>query len=244
MFKYLLFLPYVHCILTQPQWRLIEKSLVNPSLSNCHREYIQDTIFNHYRPFAYKECSEFMKFHRFKTRHVNKLDLRNYALFGLHRATVKYNGKYNFAKYAQIYIEGSLYNGLSKMYPINKYSSKERRRHIGSTGFNGFDKTYERHSVNMYLGKNRNIPSILQSYPLSFTSKEFYIRFWRFVNELDPFVKRIIYLKFDYNFDVLHSNKRLSLLCGCSEETVRKNVHKTIMNFTSDNIYNDRRCVI
>ena len=79
---------------------------------------------------------------------------------------------------------------------------------------------------------SRNLKSNLHSVPLSKEDEYIYTRFWRAVNKLEPFRKRILYLKYDYNFDVINSNKKIAGLCGCSEETVRKYVNKVIVNFT------------
>ena len=56
---------------------------------------------------------------------------------------------------------------------------------------------------------------------------------WDKINKLDPFTKRCIYLKYNYQFDKIRSNKQISLLMCCSEEHIRtkfKNINKTFID--------------
>ena len=47
------------------------------------------------------------------------------------------------------------------------------------------------------------------------------------IYNLDEFSKNVFYYKYDYNFDKIRSNKNISKLLNCSEETIRKNLKKT-----------------
>ena len=51
---------------------------------------------------------------------------------------------------------------------------------------------------------------------------------WENINNLDPFVKRIIYLKYDYEFNKIRNNKKISDLMCCSEENIRKNLQENL----------------
>ena len=51
---------------------------------------------------------------------------------------------------------------------------------------------------------------------------------WIKIENLDPFLKRIFYLKYDFEFNIIRSNKHISELMCCSEENIRKNLVKTI----------------
>jgi hypothetical protein len=55
-----------------------------------------------------------------------------------------------------------------------------------------------------------------------------YYEIWNNMYEkLDPFSKQILKYKFDYYFNNLNSNKRISELMCCSEETIRQNLKKS-----------------
>jgi DNA-directed RNA polymerase specialized sigma24 family protein len=46
------------------------------------------------------------------------------------------------------------------------------------------------------------------------------------VNNLSPFSKRVLYLKYYYNNNLILSNKNISKLMCCSEETIRKKLEE------------------
>ena len=50
---------------------------------------------------------------------------------------------------------------------------------------------------------------------------------------MPAFTMRVMYQKYDFEFNILRSNKEISLLNSCSEETIRKNVKIAISNLTT-----------
>ena len=235
-----LFMLFVNitAMLTPYQWKNIEKCLQRTDLTPPMRTKINTIIFTHYIPLAYKQCSEFTKLHKFKTNMISRDELRLYSLIGLHHATRNYNGRTNFRKYASIYIRGALYNGLSERFPISKISSRKRRmKQTYSYSDDLFDSVYER-PVNQYLGTKSYLPiaSNLCTKPFEI-DQDRHMRIWDYIDTLEPFHKRIIYSKYNFNLEIIRSNENIALLCGCSEETVRKYVYKTVMNLTRHNIY-------
>jgi hypothetical protein len=48
------------------------------------------------------------------------------------------------------------------------------------------------------------------------------------IHILPAFLKRIMYQKYEFEFNIIRSNKEISLLNSCSEETVRQNVNKAL----------------
>ena len=57
---------------------------------------------------------------------------------------------------------------------------------------------------------------------------ENYKNLWEKINNIDLFSKRIIYLKYDFEFNKIRSNKHISELMCCSEENIRKKLVETI----------------
>jgi hypothetical protein len=51
---------------------------------------------------------------------------------------------------------------------------------------------------------------------------------WGKINNLDSFSKRIIYLKYDFDFNKIRSNKHIGQLMCCSEENIRNNLISSI----------------
>lgn len=234
---------FVQSILTKPQWRLMETCLQHPNITPPMRKQLNTILFHHYVPLAYKKTTEFIKFHRFKTKQLQKDDLYAQSLIGLHHAVQNYHGFSNFYKYASIYINGALYNGLSIHSPISKIRSKRKRmkQSYNKTAIS-FDEVYNT-NVNTYLGTQSELPyrfqikSSIKSSPSYYQDYETYIFVWDYVETLPAFTKRILYSKFNFYLDIIRSNWEVAQLCGCSEETVRKNVRKTVMYLTVHNIY-------
>ena len=170
------FLKNALAILSKSQWRLIENTLQHPNLTPEIRLEIDRTIYHHHIPLAKKMCNDFTRFHKYKTRFVQKDDLKFHSIAGLYHAVRKYNGRYNFVKFAKIYINGALYDGLTKHYPITKIKPRERAKHKGETPFDGFDSIRDQ-TMNLYLGtfsnKNRELVSCVNSLPYDFPIEEY-----------------------------------------------------------------------
>ena len=56
---------------------------------------------------------------------------------------------------------------------------------------------------------------------------EYIANVWLKINEIDEYSKNIFYLKYNYQFEKIRSNKNISLIMNCSEEKVRKNLKQT-----------------
>jgi DNA-directed RNA polymerase sigma subunit (sigma70/sigma32) len=54
------------------------------------------------------------------------------------------------------------------------------------------------------------------------------LEMWEKINKLDAFSKRIMYLKYDNEFNKIRSNKIIGELMCCSEENIRQNLRKTL----------------
>jgi hypothetical protein len=91
----------------------------------------------------------------------------------------------------------------------------------------------------MKSNKQTNITRVVETLNSMFTIKstnptplansvenEFYRSAWAYVDTLDAFAKRIVWLKYTYEFKVQNSNKQIAELMCCSEETVRKSLIK------------------
>jgi hypothetical protein len=81
--------------------------------------------------------------------------------------------------------------------------------------------TVETRSNVVYLYNNK------QETPLDVYNKyKKYGEIWNKINELDPFIKRCMYLKYDYEFEEIRSSKQVAELMCCSEETIRTQLMK------------------
>jgi len=207
------------------QWKLIRSILNNPKITEKSRErqQIDLLLFSKYRTWAIHKSYVFKRFHRYKCRNINVEDLITYSLTGLYKATKQYNGSYSFHTYANIYILGELYKGLTELQPITILPKSIRRskmknehkffyKKLLNTQFIGFDQYWmfeKRQPIYSFHNEKRSIEDI-----------------WEKI-ELDPFSKRVFQYKYDVSFQKIRSDKHISKLMSCSEETIRMNLKKT-----------------
>ena len=224
---------------TKHQWNVISTALQNPTISSQSKKYISHFLFTRFQPFVFSHIKHFSRFHKNKCKHISSEELLTYGKMGLYKACIKYRGNSSFTKYASIYIKGALYNCMTKNHPISKTPARIRKRkNIGTQPYNYETLGYIQ--PNIYLGTNKVIKSsIIHEFSLEQHSK--YKKIWDKINtHPNIIVRRIFHYKFDYYFNVIRSNKRISFLMCCTEENIRKHVSKNIMlliyNSTKSNL--------
>jgi len=201
---------------------LIQQNITSISM----REKINYILYNRHIPFSNKLVKEFTKFHKYKSKLIPYKDYQQYAYLGLLHAIKKYNGKSLFYKYAKIYIIGSLYKCMTHNYPITRQKSFQRqtRKIMKKYHFESCGVQNGSTGNNWYLGKSDYLKS-----SLGFHNDEDNRNIWILIKSLPPFSQRILRYKFDYHFNVINSNRKISYYFGCSEETIRKHLKEAVL---------------
>lgn len=217
--------------LSNIQWKQINTILTHPKITPIMRHKINQLIYSKYETWAIHKAYVFKRTHRYNSRNINIQDFILYSLEGLQKATTKYNGKSSFHTYADIYVNGQLYVGLTGLqsitnipkqirkqkektnYPI--YKKKLNTQFVGYDDYWIFDKVREKKEKDKEDEEER---------------KEFIQSFWNEINSntTNPFTRRIFHYKYNYYLDKIGSNKEISIQMSCSEETVRQHL-KTSM---------------
>jgi hypothetical protein len=216
------------------EWKFLNKHITNPTTSIFIRNKIDHIIYYYYDDWSYYKALKFKNFHNNKCKHIPINELYLYSNTGLIKAIKKYNGKNNFKKYAEMYINGELYKGLTELYPISNISKKERskkqnisdidsvnRQKNTKTIIVGYDDwLYDKLNVknNYYIYKNY--------WDYNF---ENYEEFWEKTNLLSPFERYLIYSKFDYFFKSKISNLNLANKFDYSEEYIRIKIKNALI---------------
>lgn len=198
------------------------------------REKIREILFTKYQTWTIHQAYEFKRYHCYKCRNINIEDLTLYSLQGLQKAVNRYNGSSYFHTYANKYILWQLYQGLTDLQPITILSKSIRKRSLKNgnrnqykkllnTQFIGFDYYWifeKKQELNSLEIERRNIDEL-----------------WEKI-ELDLFSKRVFQYKYDIYFNKIRSNREISELMCCSEETIRMNLKKSreILKRTHPNI--------
>ena len=233
MLSYYLFIIFVSIIkgysyLTSNQWIKINSILTNPNYYTISQQQtIKSIIYNNYQIWATIQAIKFKKFHVYKCQHISNQELKLYALFGLHKAILSYKPErlknISFSSYALIYIRGELLKGITNLYPITAVSKQERRKSFNSRKnktnliIHSISPVYQKicfndYSVKQYNEQNQNQ---FMNYDDLWSKIEYDL-------PISHMVKKIIKLKFSYEFKQLRSNKEIAEIIGCSEETIRK----------------------
>jgi RNA polymerase sigma factor (sigma-70 family) len=174
------------------------------------------------------KAKEFKRFHRQKCKHIPLEELQVYARLGLMNAIRNYKGKSLFSKYANIYIQGQLYRGMTELHPLTIASPRDRKnKTLSSTKQKYMLATYffgnkEWMIDKIQYSKNNDVNDVLNKHVVK---EEFY----NIINQSNIQTQRMIRYKFDYEWNQLRTNKQVAELMACSEEHVRKTMKNIVL---------------
>jgi hypothetical protein len=199
--------------LSSSQLRGINRIIMNPNIDNKSKKLIESALYKNYEKWAIEIGTNFKKLHYYKCKHIPYYEMSIYSRKGLLNAIKNYSPTKEsamFHLFAIHHIRGQLYRGMTDLSPIINISKKRllRKRSIYQKAAHNDDMLNEK-----MVSDNNN----------SDNNKEL----WEYIEETcDPFTRRCIIYKFDYDFNKIRSNLEVSRLMECSEETVRKAILK------------------
>jgi hypothetical protein len=215
--------------LTQKQWTTIKYLKEN---NPTKEKEINSIIYNHYKNWASNKAYQFKKFHFFKCKEIKQEELNLYALFGLQKAIQNYrpikNNNAAFSMYASKYIIGELFEGITELHPITTLSKMERKKSYNKRNSNlikcqlmtnvdddFFDVLY--YNNLQYNNDIHNVNSIHYNDCANL---------WKKINsmEISTITKKIINLKYSFDFNNKNSNLKVANILGYSEEYIRTNI--------------------
>lgn len=204
--------------------KLIVNLIKNPSLDINKRNYINKILFYSYEKWAIKKAIEFKKFHYYKCKNIILDDLIVASKVGLYKSIKKYNGNTTFIFFSYFYIKGELLKTLTDYFSINNIPKQIRKKNK-SNYTNSELKKYKK-KLNPILVSYSNYWQFDKYQNNNNINFDNLIKIWQLINNFDPFCKRIFYLKYDFEFNKIRSNKKISELLCCSEENIRINLKK------------------
>jgi len=217
---------FTYSYFTSCQWKTINSILTKPNYYTIsQKQYINNLIYKNYEIWALTQAIKFKQFHNHKCYNIKNEELKLSAKIGLHKAISYYDPSrltnVTFASYAYIYIRSELYKCITELHPITTVSKYERRK--------SFVKRQNKEIIIMPL-----FSSIYQQYMMDKYNKKKYdeqhnnLNYHELWNKIEYDVsisykiKQIVKLKFSYEFQQKRSNKQISEIFGCSEETIRQ----------------------
>jgi len=233
--------------LTPQQMYSARGLLMNPALTVAQRQSVQNLLYVSHEKWAIKKAKEFKQLHHYKCRDISTDELVLTSRIGLLKSSKKYDGRSAFVRFSEIYVKSELLRTLTMRLSItNCISTRDRLK----------SKNTPTNVTRVVEMLDRLVPSETTTPEENQKTSEFYKSVWQFVDTLrrtpdakrkefedsssaaeegfrrehvgriDAFTKRIIWLKYDYEFKVQRSNRQIAELMCCSEETVRKSVVK------------------
>jgi RNA polymerase sigma factor (sigma-70 family) len=112
--------------LTPQQQMHIRRIMADEQTSPPIRSKVRHILIHHYLDWTIHMAKRFAAKHQKRLQHVSKQDLQQYAIHGLVKAVAKYDGRCNLPVYAEKYIMGSLYYGLTDLTPLKPLNHYER----------------------------------------------------------------------------------------------------------------------
>ena len=225
--------------LTSYQMSSINNLIKNKNLNSEQRNIINKILYLSYEKWAIKKSIEFKKLHRFKCKNICTDELVLSGKFGLFKSIKNYNGNSPFIYFSEIYIKGELFKTLTNSFslsPLPKNIRVKSKKNFSDNQIIKYKKLLTTKLINysdnwqfdkIYNKKDTEIESLDKIIKIE-SNNEMWIK----INKLDSFSKRIICLKYDYEFNIIRNNKHISELMCCSEENVRKKLVKSIKKLT------------
>ena len=210
--------------------KIINKLIRSNNISTTTRNKLNKLLYLGYEKWAVKNAYNFKKRHVYKCLRIPTQELIQYARCGLYKSILNYNGNSNFTNYSFIYVNSELKKALTDSYSLSilpksvRITNKKKLTEIEKRDYNKILNVETRSNSGYLYDNNQETP------PDVYNKYEKYSEIWKKINELDPFIKRCIHLKYDYDFKKIRSNKHIAELMCCSEENVRK--HLTCIKFS------------
>ena len=216
--------------LTNENYRLIVKLIKTPSLTILQRKSINKILYNSYENWAVSKALEFKQIHNYKCKDINPSELILSSKYGLYKSIIKYNGKISFTNFSNIYLLSELYKVVTDRYSLSMLPKSHRiknKKNFTKRAIIQYKKLVYTESVSI-----KNMWQIDKTHSENTIVEKIYHNdrindFWNIVNNnLHPFMKRVFYLKYNYEFTKIRSNKIISELMCCSEENIRITLSK------------------
>jgi len=202
----------------------INKLIQYSKITDNQREIINRILYLSFEKFAVKNAIDFKKKHSYKCSNIKLNELILSSKFGLYKGVRNYKGNSNLINYFYIYIHYELLDSLTEHFSNSIIPKKERiKSKHNLTEYNDYNDLLYTNIINYNYQENYNKANYNHRlWSSHLNKKEEFENMWDKINNFEPFSKRIFYLKYDYDFNIIRSNERISILMCCSEEHIRQ----------------------
>jgi hypothetical protein len=220
--------------LTNNQLQLINNLIKNKNLELKQRVKINQLLYASYEKWAIKRAQYFKQKHFFKCQNIQTSELVLSSKIGLFKAIKKYNGNSDFIFFSDLYVKSELFKTLTHYYAMSsvpKHIRIKNKNNLSEKELTIYNKNVDSYLINYsnsfqmdnIIDYNKNIEDTIIEKQEKYQK---YVDVWKKINEIDdPFTKRIFFLKYDFDFTNVRSNKKIGILMCCSEETIRQKLN-------------------
>jgi hypothetical protein len=205
------------------QYTTIMKLIRNNSLSPLQREKINIALYKSHIDYSEKRALIFKKKHGYTCNKISNDEMKFYGKMGLYRAIQKYNGQTNFTYYSSLYINYQLIDAVTDAYSLSILPAYKRAR--GKKNMTKEQSTYYNNMLNVNTFGDKDF--LLKSINLNKEKQHEYYnmyktkKIWDFVNNMEPVLKKVFYLKYDSDFNIQRNTKQIAELLEYTEANVR-----------------------
>ena len=221
-----IYLINVLCYISPNNFKSIVRLIKNDRLDQIQRSKINKILFKSYEKWAISRAKLFKKKHYYKCSKINLDELSLYSKFGLYTAIKNYNGNSDFNYFANLYVNFELNKALTDAYSssiLPKKIRKQSKKNMTAEGLYNYNNllfTDYYSDIRHLYQKNQHLPKDLIE---DYHNYDKINLIWIFIeNNLSPFEKRMMKLKYNYFFNEEKNNIVIAELMCCSRETVRK----------------------
>ena len=228
-FYFLLLLSLINGYLSKKSHKIIVELIKNKNLGKIERNKINKIMYLSYEKWAMKKAHEFKKKHYYKCSRIPTDELILYSKVGLYKSILNYKGTSDFTYYSNLYIRYELLKALTDSFSLSilpkkiRMESKLNYTIEENENYKDFLTTKVKSDCSYWKLNNININEKLIN---KYTYQNILRETWEYINTLEPFLYRVVHLKYSYDFKVIRKNKEIGHLMCCSEEWIRQNIEK------------------
>jgi len=236
---YLFFITVLHLFfvfsnglhLTSNQLQIINSLIKNKNLEVNQRNQINQLLYTSYEKWCIKRAQYFKQKHFFKCQNIHTSELVLSSKIGLFKAIKNYNGNSDFIYFSDFYVKSELFKTVTHYYAMSsvpKHIRIKNKNNLSEKELTIYNQNVDSYLINysnsFQIDKVRNYNNDIEETVIEKQEKyQKYVDVWEKINEIDDaFTKRIFFLKYDFDFTILRSNKKIGILMCCSEETIRQ----------------------
>lgn len=222
----------VQCLhLTSSQVNMINNLIKSNALTQEQRLKINGLMYHSYEKWAIKKAINFKLLHRFKCQNIAINDLILSSKFGLYKAAQNYNGNSSFPYYSEMHIKNELLKTLTKHFSFSNVPRKFRTKN--KTNFTIDELRNYRNllhpelvSYSDYWRFDEFLTSDDEHYDVAYKlikkeeDEDKIMNIWNVVNEFEELSKKIFYLRYDSDLNIIRSNKEIARLLGYTRSYV------------------------